>query len=608
MTSEVTNSRSGDGAAAVRGSLQGRILFWMLVIALGPLGLVTWQSYRLAHDAIVGAVEERLRAGLRTRAARMEDWLGERQADIAVMAHLRGRMELDVDEAARVFCPNLDCVRQSTPSYAGLVVYGPKLEEIRRASAGDLRELEVMPAPFRRRLRRASGPVLSETYMRADGSIGLLIGERMQNAADEGVGFVVASLNLNRSVRHILADPAGLGRSGKVYILSADGRYLSAPDSERARHGQPAELPAAVRRSPPGRVQVYRDPDGTEVLGVRSRLPLLDWQIVAEQNTEEAFSWLSRLQVRALVIGLLVALLVVALGLRGAMQLSAPFARLAQVARRVAAGHHEERVGGLDGAEAATVGQAFNQMLDELEEQHRRLVDAAALAAVGKLTSSIVHEMRNPLASIKLNLEALQRKVGADGGYGELAGIARRQTERLERMLEDLLAYGRPVELVVEPVGAERFLEEVRTLVLPAARRRDVRLECRAAAPEARVPMDETQMLRAVSNLVQNAVEHAPPGSRVETLLAPADGGWAVTVADAGPGFPAAQAPRLFEPFFTTREDGTGLGLANVRKIAELHGGRVSAENRPEGGALFRLWLPDRAADAPSSPNPEETE
>ncbi len=223
-------------------------------------------------------------------------------------------------------------------------------------------------------------------------------------------------------------------------------------------------------------------------------------------------------------------------------------------------------------------------------------MNAGALAAVGQLSSSVVHEMRNPLSSIKLNLTAMRDGFAEGSDDRELAEIALGEASRVEGMLNDLLAYGKPLDLCLGTVPLPGLLQRVAEHARGACRERGIRLVTEWNGNErAALPADEEQMLRALANLTDNAIEFSPDGGVVAIVVtAPGDAPdlGEIVVRDEGPGVRADSLEHVFEPFFTTRERGTGLGLANVRKIVECHGGTVNASNRPEGGAAFTVRMP----------------
>ncbi len=231
-------------------------------------------------------------------------------------------------------------------------------------------------------------------------------------------------------------------------------------------------------------------------------------------------------------------------------------------------------------------------------EVERALAKTASLAAIGGLTSSIAHEMRNPLSSIKLNLKAIMKKMDeVDPAYAELADIARQQSARLEDMLNDLLNYGKPLALNIQPTNFSDLMHETMILVADEKKKKGVVVEIANSLDSKIIRVDKELFNRALSNLVLNAIQWSPDEGivHVRGRVRAEDGGQEqaeIQVHDSGPGLNEEKIGKLFQPFFTTRKGGTGLGLANVRKIVEYHGGTVSAENIPNKGARFTILLP----------------
>jgi len=183
-----------------------------------------------------------------------------------------------------------------------------------------------------------------------------------------------------------------------------------------------------------------------------------------------------------------------------------------------------------------------------------------------------------------------------------LANIALQEATRVEGMLNDLLAYGRPLELSPRPVPLRRLLKRTSEHAKGACRIRGIESHVVWNGHEKAVLVaDEEQMLRALCNLADNAVEYSPEAGVVEiSVSVPATPRNTIEIAvrDEGPGIPDDHLKRVFDPFFSTRDSGTGLGLANVKKIVECHGGTVRAANHPDGGAVFviRLSTPTRSS------------
>lgn len=242
----------------------------------------------------------------------------------------------------------------------------------------------------------------------------------------------------------------------------------------------------------------------------------------------------------------------------------------------------------------------------EVRHTEGLLAQAERLAALGRLTAEIAHEIRNPLTSLGGYARRLLRTVSSEREK-EYARIVVSEAARLENLLKDVLDFSRPVryELLRQPLVP--ILRESLEAFGERCSERGIRVEVELTAEEA-VFVDAGHVRRAVDNLMANAIDAMPYGGtlRVSTRLAAARclSFVAVTVEDTGPGIPEADLGRLFEPFWTTKKmgAGTGLGLPITRKIVEAHGGFITVANRPGGGLAAVLWFPYQDEAALSSP------
>ena len=233
--------------------------------------------------------------------------------------------------------------------------------------------------------------------------------------------------------------------------------------------------------------------------------------------------------------------------------------------------------------------------------QVRRLAELVRrgqrLGALGEMAAGVAHEIRNPLNSIRGFVELiLERAQGEDRRYMQ---IVLEEVERINHIVGSLLDFGRQESLVLAPMDLGPVLHRAAALVAGAAERRHIRL--RNSAPEPlRILGSGPKLEQVFLNLLQNAVEAVPDGGEVSLGAVPraeaGREGWAVRVSDNGPGIAPEDLERLFTPFFTRKERGTGLGLAVCHKIVEAHGGRIDVESRPGAGTAFSVWLPGEAA------------
>ena len=245
-----------------------------------------------------------------------------------------------------------------------------------------------------------------------------------------------------------------------------------------------------------------------------------------------------------------------------------------------------------------------SRLKGELHEANQRLERSRRLAALGEMAAGIAHEVRNPLAAIALHAEMLRDDLGSTEG-GQTAGKILRAARDLDGVVGDVLRFARELVPAVALVDAsEPARRAVRTCQMMAqAAGVELMLDTGLALED--VEVDPGLVAQAMANLIRNAVEAvAEDGSvgpaRVRVSVGVGEGeGRAVVVyvvEDNGPGLPEGAVERMFNPFYTTRQTGCGLGLAMVQRIVDAHGGRVDAASLGRGGARFALTLPARAA------------
>ncbi|HSL21006.1 MAG TPA: ATP-binding protein [Vicinamibacterales bacterium] len=228
-----------------------------------------------------------------------------------------------------------------------------------------------------------------------------------------------------------------------------------------------------------------------------------------------------------------------------------------------------------------------------LVELQQSLRHSETMAALGSVVVGVAHEVRNPLFAISSLVDAwsVQRRRDPSPFIDAL----RREVGRVNTLMTELLEYGRPTQVVLQPAPLEKVIDDALRACAPEAQHRGVRIVA-TPMPDVEVWMDERRLSRVFINLIQNAVQHAPaeslvtvagathPTARPRFVL--------VSVRDRGCGFAEADLPQVFTPFFSRRVGGFGLGLAMSQRIAAEHRGTITAANHPEGGAVVTVTLP----------------
>jgi two-component system sensor histidine kinase HydH len=225
----------------------------------------------------------------------------------------------------------------------------------------------------------------------------------------------------------------------------------------------------------------------------------------------------------------------------------------------------------------------------------RTVLRAEALAEVGQVAAGMAHELRNPLTAIKMLVQANREDVESQGLPSEDLRVIETEIRRMEDRLNVFIDFARPPRPERRLIDLRSVVDQTLSLIGGRARKQRVTLKSNSPEAPVEVQADGEQLRQLLVNLALNALDVMPRGGVLEIAVGPvADGQAEVEVLDTGPGIPTRHLPRVYEPFFTSKETGLGLGLVVSKRIAHDHGGTLHATNRPQGGARFVLRLPVR--------------
>jgi len=268
------------------------------------------------------------------------------------------------------------------------------------------------------------------------------------------------------------------------------------------------------------------------------------------------------------------------------------------------ASHLDQKVGSVRipaGGDIQQLDKQLQYVVRRVEEvardyhhHQRELLRAEQLSAVGQLAASVAHEVRNPLTSVKLLVEGALRSRNRVPLSDEDLRVIHGEVVRLEQTVQGFLDFARPPALERSTVDLRDVVAQAVDLVRARARQQGVLVDVDCGTAPVVVEVDRSQFCTVLVNLFINALDAMPRGGNLQVALTAANGGYRLDVADSGSGIAPEIAERLFTPFTSTKPTGTGLGLSISRRIIEEHGGRLTAANRPEGGACFSVALPAR--------------
>lgn len=237
-----------------------------------------------------------------------------------------------------------------------------------------------------------------------------------------------------------------------------------------------------------------------------------------------------------------------------------------------------------------------------ISDEHQRLVQIEKLSAMGTMIGEIAHQMNNPLVGVVNMAQLAERSLDRPERVREMLAEIRKAGQNCSAFVKRMLNFTKVSRFDGRSTDLRGVVDEALALFNQSIGRR-VSVTCDLPDAAAVAVVDPNLLAHALFNLLSNAAQATGESGHIRVVLSRADHvdgrpGWRVAVEDDGPGIPDDAMRRLFTPFFTTRKDGTGLGLAVVQHIVLLHEGEVTAGNRPEGGASLALWLPETVSTA----------
>jgi signal transduction histidine kinase len=417
-------------------------------------------------------------------------------------------------------------------------------------------------------------------------------------AADVGQesAWVVGEIALEELWR--VVDRIRVGQTGYASLLGEDLRIVAHGNPNKKRLAASPEQKSAeqefvrtrgTEKEASGR---YRDETGQEMLAAMSRVEDLNWTVVVEQPTTEAFGIAERLQRNLLVV--------IGLALMGTMTLGWLWGRsfitrifaLTKATQAIAEGRMDERVALSGSDEIHQLGESFNSMADRLVQLQEDVRKQERQAMFGRIAAGLVHDLSHPIQNIGNSCKLIQ-KMFDDMEYRD---IFKRTVERemvvIKRVLDDLRNIAKPIPLERFPVDVDRSIEEVAESMQQPAETAGVTLRTELAAQGAYIEADVFALGRVYRNLIINAIQATAPGGLVAVATELRGEIVQIRVYDTGCGIPPDRLGKIFEDFVTTKRRGLGLGLAISKKVVEQLGGEISVASESGKGTTFTIEFP----------------
>jgi two-component system, NtrC family, sensor histidine kinase HydH len=316
------------------------------------------------------------------------------------------------------------------------------------------------------------------------------------------------------------------------------------------------------------------------------------WRITFTQHRDEALAPIRRMGL--IFIGLLLVTILLAsfIAIPVARTISRPLLKLTDFANRFIRSPSSMRPPAGGPAEIDAMSRAFAQMIEDLERSREHLTRAAKLAVVGEMAAAMSHEVRTPLGILRSSAQVLLREPALSKDGREVCGFIVSETERLNKLVSTLIDTARPRQPEFRPADLSELARQAVAMLRVQAEKKSITLTCEAENKVV-TACDHEQIMQVLLNLLLNAIQILPEGGKIQVSVKAVKNGVEILVADNGPGIPPEQREQVFDPFFSKRSGGLGLGLAVVRQIIAAHHGEITVGASAMQGAEFRVRLPD---------------
>ena len=237
-------------------------------------------------------------------------------------------------------------------------------------------------------------------------------------------------------------------------------------------------------------------------------------------------------------------------------------------------------------------GLLIGLLVDRERMESQRRQDQQHLAVLGEAAATVAHELKNPVIAIGANILRMQKMAEPGDPIHARLGLIYQECQRVELLLKDMVNFARPIDLNYDSTDVNALVRKVIEMVIPQAEKKQVEISANLDGNLPLVLTDQTRITQVFHNLIMNAVQASMPEQRILIRTEKKKNQISVEFADTGCGIPPDLQPKIFDPFFSTKKDGSGMGLAISKRIVELHQGKLFCRSNPCQGAVFTVFLP----------------
>lgn len=401
-------------------------------------------------------------------------------------------------------------------------------------------------------------------------------------------------------IYRILDQAAKNGES--LLLLDSDGKIIAASADLRQQGVLLHKIPPAWLEHTENGIGLH---DGTifhkrqVMVGFKrstgfQQFPGFHWVTLVIESSNHAFIPVNKIALVFVSLLLLTSTLAFVFSMWVADRIARPIARLTEFTRQFNRTKTLPAPLPVASGEVGELLRVFVNMVQDLNQSRADLIQASKLAVLGELAAVMAHEIRTPIGILRSSAQILAREPHLSQEAQELTGFIQSETERLNRLVSTLLDSARVRAPLLQPNDLNFIVQNCIELLTPQAIKKQIAITASLSEQAAWAEVDADQLTQVLLNLVLNAIQILPEHGLINVTVRQGADQWLIDIADNGPGIPAEEVQRVFDPFFTKREGGVGLGLAVVKQVIMAHQGKIEVGKSTLGGALFAITLPAR--------------
>ena len=595
-------------------SLRAKFMLLFFIFFFVPYGLLTLFSVSMSKGMMKKSTVDHLQNLVEVKETAIEQWLKERVRDVKTIAESQEIKSLDPKQIE----PFLSLVKHFERAYIEIWVLNLKGQIV----SGNLSKTSFQKEEWFQRAIEEGTSILRPTLQPQSLQPAITISFSIKDAKGRPIGVLKELVDLTY-ISELISE-SKLGKTGELFIVNPQGEFVLHNKLIELLKKEISKVPYFEKSQfEPTNTWVYKDYTGDEVLGSWKWIPSLQCYLIAEQDTREAFYQIDLLVKKAFIIFIIATLVILGISYWVIGRATGPIKRLSETVATFADGHFGKTFSTRRGDEIGKLITGFNVMAEKLmkaytelegrveasnkelesayqmlKQRQEQLIRSEKMAALGQLSAGIAHEIRNPLTSIKIFIQSLEKEIDLDENQEEDFRIIMKEIDRINENITRFLNFARPEEPLFQAINTSALMKNTVNLLAAKLKNSGIRLDISLPDDHPPVEGDPKQLAQVFLNLLLNAVEAMPqegmltirsavkvnPDSLQEFLQ--------LIIKDTGHGIPEKDRPYLFDPFFTTKAGGTGLGLSIVYSIIQKHNGRIEVESELGKGSSFILSLP----------------